>query len=176
MIIVSNDSSSSSDTEKGAADVKVSGPLSAVPSRGLSVCLMFWCCICFPELGMNSTIHPLRIMIVKRLYQRYHLLPLLAMTVPPRFLTSNPPILSTWIAQMEVSKDRGWLTLLYPSLRFSYLHHPLKELEVICFLHRRTERSTQIYICCRPVIRTKILQMSLLYIHNQIMGVLKRDW
>ena len=173
MIIVPNDSSSNSDTKKGSTDVKVCGPLTPVPS----VCLIFWSCFCCPELGMISTIYPLRIFIVRRLHQRYHLYPVLALAVSPRFLTSNLPILPTWAAQMKVSKDRGWLTLPYPSLRFSYLHHLVPEkFEVICFLDRRTERSTQIYFCCRPVIRTKILQNSLIYRQNQVMGALKRDW
>jgi hypothetical protein len=138
---------------------------------------LFWCCFRFPDLGMISTIHPLRILIVLGLYQRYHLHRLVALTISPRFLTSNPPILSSWIAQMKVSKDRGWLILLYRSLRFSYLNnHLLEQLDVIWSLNRRMEGSTQIYICCLPVIRTKILQMPLLSRQDQIMGVLERDW
>ena len=58
-----------------------------------------------------------------QVHQRYRLFLLLVPTVFLRF--SNPPILSTWVAQMKVSKARGWFK--NPSLRFSYLYHLVLE-------------------------------------------------
>lgn len=132
---------------------------------------MFFDILNFSQLVNSHHLHMLKF------YPRHHLNRLWTVAVDsPPLPISNPPTSSTWIVQMKVSEDRGWSILLYPSLRLSCLHYLMMGFEVTYFSNPRTERSTQIYICCQPVIRTKILQNSLLYIHNQITGVLERDW
>jgi len=167
MIIVPNDSS---DTDKGVANSKPGTP----PSPVFPVCLALDICFgtsLFWLLNVYSMIHRPRMM----LQGDCHLNWLSIVSAP--FLISNLPILSAWVAQMRVSKDRGWSTLLLSSLRLSCPHYDLpKEIDETYFLIRRTERSTRMSFCCRPVIRIKIRQSTFIYIHNPSMGVWRRDW
>lgn len=54
--------------KRGYGCKKARGHLTPVPS----VWLIFWCCFCFPELGMISAIRSLRLLIVQTLHQRHH--------------------------------------------------------------------------------------------------------
>ena len=169
IIISSNYCGPSSDTDKWVADLQANVCLSPASSVS-SVCLTLNA-TSFSESGVNSSIPHITI---RRLCQQYHPNRPTA-TVPPRVTISNLAILSGWFAEMTVSEDRGLSTLLYTFLQLSCLRCPLiQELEKIYILNRRTESSTQMYICLPPVI--PIRQNSFLYIHNPAMEVLERDW